>query len=123
MANFLKKLFGSKAERDVKAITPILNKILEEYDRIDKLSHDEIRVESAALRARIAAYVAAEEGEVAEIREKLTDVEIAVSEKETLATRLDDLVKKIDTKIEEVLNQVLPTAFAIVKSTARRFNE
>ena len=91
MANFLKKLFGSKAERDVKAITPILNKILEEYDRIDKLSHDEIRAESAALRARIAAYVAAEEGEVAEIREKLTDVEIAVSEKERLATRLADL--------------------------------
>ncbi|MBO4764473.1 MAG: preprotein translocase subunit SecA, partial [Bacteroidales bacterium] len=121
--NILKKLFGSKAERDVKAITPILNQILDEYKRIDALDDDALRAESAALRQQIAARTAKEEEEAAEIRQKLDDVEIDVRTKEELATRLDELVKKIDVEIEKALDDALPKAFAIMKSTARRFNE
>ena len=121
--NILKKLFGSKAERDVKAITPILNQILEEYKRIDALSDDDLRAESAALKAQIASRTASEEEEAARIREQLEDVEIDVRTKEELATRLDELVKKIDVEIEKALDDALPKAFAIVKSTARRFKE
>ena len=123
MANFLKKLFGSKAERDVKQITPILNQVLAAYDRLDKLSDDDLRAESAALREKVRAYTAPEEEKVAAIREQLSDPEMEVSRKERLATDLDELTKTIDKKIEEILNQVLPEAFAIVKSTARRFKE
>ena len=123
MINILKKLFGSKEERDIKKITPIVNKIKAEYERIDNLDDDSLRAESAALRAEILAYTANEEAEVAKIREQLADVEIEVSRKEELATRLDELVKKIDEKIEEALDNALPKAFAIMKSTARRFNE
>ncbi|MBQ3743962.1 MAG: preprotein translocase subunit SecA [Bacteroidales bacterium] len=123
MANFLKKLFGSKADRDVKQITPILNQVLAAYDRLDKLSDDDLRAESAALRDKVRAYTAPEEEKVAAIREQLSDPEMEVSRKERLATDLDELTKTIDKKIEEILNQVLPEAFAIVKSTARRFKE
>ena len=123
MANILKKLFGSKADRDVKAINPTLKLVLAAYDRLDKMSDDELRAESAALRDKVRAYTAAEEEKVAQIREQLSDPEMEVSRKEKLATELDELVKTIDKKIEEVLNQVLPEAFAIVKSTARRFKE
>ncbi|MBO7371531.1 MAG: preprotein translocase subunit SecA [Bacteroidales bacterium] len=121
--NILKKLFGSKAERDVKAITPILNKILDEYKRIDTLDDDALRAESAALREQIAARTAKEEEEAAQIRQQLDDVEIDVRTKEDLATRLDELVKKIDVEIEKALDDALPRAFAIMKSTARRFKE
>ena len=121
--NILKKLFGSKAERDVKAITPILNQILAEYTRIDALDDDGLRAESAALRQQIAARTAKEEEEAAQIRQQLDDVEIDVRTKEELATRLDELVKKIDVEIEKALDDALPKAFAIMKSTARRFNE
>ncbi|MGX8707449.1 MAG: preprotein translocase subunit SecA [Bacteroidales bacterium] len=123
MANLLKKLFGSKAERDVKQITPTLKLVLAAYDRIDKLSDDDLRAESAALREKVRAYTAAEEEKVARIREQLSDPEMEVSRKEKLATELDELTKTIDKKIEEILDQVLPEAFAIVKSTARRFKE
>ena len=123
MANFLKKLFGSKADRDLKQLTPTLKLILAAYDRIDKLSDDGLRAESAALRDKVRAYTAAEEEKVAQIREQLSDPEMEVSRKEKLATELDELVKTIDKKIEEILNEVLPEAFAIVKSTARRFKE
>ncbi len=123
MANLLKKLFGSKAERDIKQINPTLKLVLAAYDRIDKLSDDDLRAESAALRDKVRAYTAAEEEKVAQIREQLTDPEMEVSRKEKLATELDELVKTIDKKIEEILDQVLPEAFAIMKSTARRFKE
>ena len=123
MANLLKKLFGSKAERDIKQINPTLKLVLAAYDRLDKLSDDDLRAESAALRDKVRAYTAAEEEKVAAIREQLTDPEMEVAMKEKLATELDELVKTIDKKIEEILDQVLPEAFAIMKSTARRFKE
>ena len=123
MANILKKLFGSKADRDLKQITPTLKLILAAYERIDKLSDDGLRAESAAIREKISSYVANEEKKVVEIREQLADPEMEVSHKEKLATELDELNKTIDTKIEEILDKVLPDAFAIMKSTARRFKE
>ncbi|MBQ0024409.1 MAG: preprotein translocase subunit SecA [Bacteroidales bacterium] len=123
MANFLKAIFGSKADRDLKQLTPTLKLILAAYDRIDKLSDDQLRQESAALKQKIRDYVAPEENKIATIKEQLSDPELEVSKKEKLATELDELVKTVDTKIEEVLNQILPDAFAIMKSTARRFKE
>ena len=57
MASFsgiLKKMFGSKAERDLKQLQPILNKVLESYQRIDKLTDDQLREESGKIRQTIA---------------------------------------------------------------------
>jgi predicted transcriptional regulator len=91
MANFLKKLFGSKDERDIRQLTPTLKACLAQYERIDKLSDDELRAASAALRKKIADYIAPEEAQVADIRAKLEDVEIEVSAKEKLATYYNSL--------------------------------
>ena len=123
MANILKSLFGSKAERDVKEITPFINKIKAEYNRIDPLGDDDLRAETDKLRDFLHSRTDSFETEAASIREKLTDVEIAVREKEKLATRLDEIEKQIDETIEKSLTEILPTAFAIMKSTARRFTE
>ena len=123
MANLLKKLFGSKAERDLKQLTPTLKLILASYERIDKLSDDELRAESEALKEKIRAYVSPEETKVEQIKEQLSDPEMEVSRKEKMATELDQLTETIDKKIEEILDSVLPDAFAIMKSTARRFKE
>ena len=76
MANFLKKLFGSKADRDLKKMTPIVNACKAEYEQIDKLSDDALREASAALRQLIADHIAPEEEKVAKIKEQLADVEI-----------------------------------------------
>ena len=86
MANILKKLFGTKAERDLKQLNPTLKLVLAAYDRIDKLSDDDLRAESAAIREKVRAYTAAEEEKVAQIHEQLTDPEMEVSRKEKLAT-------------------------------------
>ncbi|HIZ85164.1 MAG TPA: preprotein translocase subunit SecA [Candidatus Coprenecus stercoravium] len=119
----LKKLFGSKAERDMKQIKPILEKVLAAYDRIDKLSDDELRAETERIKSVISSKIAADEERKKSLRSQLEDVEIAVEKKEALATEVDKLTKKIDDEIEEVLMEVLPDAFAVMKSTARRFKE
>ena len=121
--NGLKKLFGSKEERDMKAVAPILDKVLEEYKRVDALSDDDLRAESQKIKKVILDRIAPDEGKKRELRNKLEDVTISADDKEKCATEVDKLVKQIDEEIEGVLNEVLPVAFAIMKSTARRFKE
>ena len=120
IADVLKKIFGSKSDRDMKAIRPVLDQILQLYPDIDKLSNDDLRAHSRALREKIAAVEKPFEDRIAEIKLEL-EKDIPVEEKETLATESDKLVKDEDEAIERILNELLPEAFAIVKSTARRF--
>ena len=122
IASILKKVFGSKADRDLKQIRPILNKVLEAYGPIDKLTNDELRAKTEELKARLRDCEAPFEKRIAEIKAKMEE-DIPVHEKESLATESDKLVKDEDAEIERVLDEVLPEAFAIMKSTARRFKE
>ena len=113
VAGVLSKLFGSKADRDMKQVKPVLAKILACYDEIDQLSNDGLRERSAALRARMVETEAPFERRLAEIKAEMEN-DIPVSEKEKL-------VKDEDAAIEKALDEILPEAFAIMKSTARRF--
>ena len=122
LANVIAKVFGSKAERDYKAVKPVLQKILAAYPDIDKLSDDELRARSAALRAQLREVEAPFESRMEQIRQELSQ-DIPVSQKEKLATESDKLVKDEDDAIEKALMDILPDAFSIMKSTARRFKE
>lgn len=121
--DIIKALFGSKEQRDIKALKPILAKVLASYDRIDKLSNDELRSETDRLKKYISDKKAEDEASLAEIKSQLADPNIDPEKKEALATQSDELVKMIDTEIEDALNECLPDAFAIMKSTARRFKD
>lgn len=120
VTDIIKKIFGSKADRDMKELNPILQKVLSAYESIDKLSNDELRAHTEALKSRIREKEKPFEDRIAEIKAEL-EKDIPVDEKEKLATESDKLVKDEDEAIEAVLNEVLPEAFAIMKSTARRF--
>ena len=122
LSNLIKSVFGSKAERDYKAVKPILDKVLASYETIDKLSDDELRAHSARLRQHMIDVEAPFENRIAEIKAKL-DEDLPISEKVKLAEESDKLVKDEDDAIEKALDEILPEAFAIVKSTARRFTE
>ena len=122
IADILKKVFGSKSDRDMKAIRPILDKVLAAYPEIDALSNDELRARCMALRQQIADVEKPFEDRIAEIKLEL-EKDIPVEQKVELATESDKLLKEEDDAIEEILNELLPQAFAIVKSTARRFAE
>ncbi|MBQ8061343.1 MAG: preprotein translocase subunit SecA [Bacteroidales bacterium] len=122
ISGLLRKVFGSKADRDMKLVKPVLDKVLAAYPSIDKLSNDELRARSEELKAKLRECEAPFEKRIEEIKAKLEE-DIPVSEKEALATESDKLVKEEDEQIEKVLDEILPEAFAIMKSTARRFKE
>ena len=122
VSGILRKLFGSKSDRDMKLVRPVLDKVLAAYPSIDALSNDELRARSEALRAKLRECEAPFERRIDEIKVKLEE-DIPVSEKEALATESDKLVKEEDEEIEKTLEEILPEAFAIMKSTARRFKE
>lgn len=117
-----KKIFGTKADRDAKRFQPYVKKSLEAYELIDKLSDDALRAKSASLRELIKEKTSENEARVATIKAEL-EKDIPVEEKEKLAGESDKLIKTIDDQIEEILEEILPEAFAIMKSTARRFTQ
>ena len=117
----LGKIFGNKSDRDLKEVAPELAKIKEEYNRIIKLSNDGLREESDKIKQIIDARIKPEEDEIAKLKIEVEDADIQVSEK--IYEKIDKLEDQITVKLEEVLNEVLPIAFALVKETARRFVE
>ena len=120
LSGLIRKIFGSKSDRDMKEIKPVLDKILALYPQIDALDNDSLRARTAALREKMARVEEPFEKRIAEIKEEL-DKDIPVTQKEELATESDKLVKEEDEAIEKALDEILPEAFAIMKSTARRF--
>jgi preprotein translocase subunit SecA len=118
---FMTKVFGNKSQRDLKEITPWVDKIKAVYPSIEKLSNDELREHSAAMRKRIGDYVAEDRAKVDEIKSHIEEKEL--EEREALWTDVDKREKEITDKLEIVLDQELPEAFAIMKDTARRFKE
>ena len=122
LTDIIKKIFGSKSERDMKAIRPLLDKVLAAYSDIDGLSDDGLREKSAGLRRTVLQREEPFEKRIEEIKQQLEN-DIPVDEKEKLAGEADRLVKEEDEEIEKVLLEILPEAFAVMKSTARRFAE
>ena len=116
---FLTKLFGNKAQRDLKEVSPVVNKIKEIYPTIEKLSHDELRARTAAIRVQLQEAVKAERARIEEIRARIEETEL--DKREGLYNEIDKLDKKILDTLEVELDRVLPEVFAIVKDTARRF--
>lgn len=114
---------GSKSDRDVKEIQPFVDEILKIYPTYKSLSNDELRNKTAEFRKRIAEYIKDEEAEVAALKAEAEKPEIDIEEQENLFNQIDEIGKGMVKKIEEILEEILPEAFAVVKETARRFSE
>ncbi len=119
--DLLKKVFGNKAQRDLKEIEPYVAKIKAAYEDIKKLTNDELRQLTDTLKQQIQDYVATELNRIQELKSSVEATEL--EQREKIYAEIDKLEKEITTKLEVVLEQVLPEAFSIVKETARRFTE
>ena len=115
----LKSLFGNKSQRDLKAIMPIVDKIKAIYPEIEKLTNDELRGRITDIRARIKEHVAPQHEEIAKLKAEIETLEY--EKREPLWGQIDKIEKEILDRTEDILNEVLPEVFAIVKDTARRF--
>lgn len=122
--NILKKLVGSKALRDNKQLDPILKITLEAYETIKNLSNDELRAKTLEFKKQIKDYIAEDENKIKEIKERISkNLEMNVDEKEKLYETIDKLEKSSYEKSQEILDQLLPDAFSVMKETAKRFKE
>jgi preprotein translocase subunit SecA len=118
----LKKIVGDKKQKDLELIQPILQLCLSEYTKIQHASADEVRSISSDLQAKIKKHTADLELKAASIREQAESLPSeALDEKERLYSEEDKIKKAIDESLEEVLLEILPTAFAVVKRTAQLF--
>ena len=124
MANFLTKLFGTKADRDMKELQPLLKKTLAAYETIKDLSIDDLRHKTVEFREKIRTATQNEEDRLAELREMLeTNYDLPVEEKENTYKEIEKLEEKVYATTQDILNEILPEAFSVMKETARRFKE
>ncbi len=125
MLGFISKIFGgSKSEKDVKKIEPYVGKINQFFTSYQSLSNDQLRNKTQEFRQRIKEHLSEIDGE---INNKNAAAEALpfndLMGKDNIYQEVDKLKKDRDKKIEEILEQLLPEAFAVVKETARRFKE
>ena len=118
---FIGKLFGNKATRDMKEIKPWVDRVKAIYPEISKLSNDELRARTEELKKYIKASAVEEQKKIEELKATIeaTDIE----KREPIFAQIDKLEKEVLEKYEKALDDVHPQAFAIVKDTARRFTE
>ena len=124
LRNILRIIFGTKSEKKLKEIKPLLDKINEEYKRLYSLSNDELREETNKLRGIIQENIKKEKDDYKKAKEafiKNTSIEKSVID--NLEANIKNTSEKLKNKKEDVLMKILPKAFAIVKDTARRFTE
>ena len=119
--DLLKKVFGNKAQRDLKEIEPYVATIRAAYEEVKRLTNDELRQLTETLKQQIQDYVATETSRIAELKSSVESTEL--EQREKIYNEIDKLEKEITTKLDQVLETILPQAFSIVKETARRFTE
>ena len=119
--NILGKLFGNKYEKDVKEIKPIVEQINSEFEKLKNLDNNELRNKTVDLKKQIQEFIAFDKEEIQRLKQKSLLKSTSTQEKEDIYKKIDALQKTVLEKTEEILNKILPTAFAVIKETSRRF--
>jgi preprotein translocase subunit SecA len=124
LGSIFKKVFGDKQQRDLKDVQPLVVRVKEEFAKLERLSHNELRDRTVAFKQRIADKVKEERAQVDALRAAIDgDPAMDIQQREEKYKEIDRLEERIVKDIEEVLLEILPEAFAVVKETARRLKE
>ncbi|HLR32579.1 MAG TPA: hypothetical protein VK074_08820, partial [Fodinibius sp.] len=122
IGDLLTSIFGTKSERDLKKIWPVVEEINEHYEKMQQLSDDELKQKTVFFRQKVTNATEQVTDEIASIKEILnSNEELSVSRRRELSEELDNLEQEHTDTIEEVLDEILPEAFAVMKDTCRRF--
>ena len=118
MLKLIKKIFGDKSEKDVKELWPVVQEINQEYEKLKNLSDDELKAKTSEFKEKINNYTDETRKAIGELRAKLqSDEEF---DRQAAYDEVDALEEKLIDEYEEILNQLLPEAFAVIKSTCER---
>lgn len=119
---FLNKLFPSKKEKDIKDLLPIADEVNEIYETLHEISDDELRGKTETFKQQIKDYTAEVEGNIASLKKEAEET-ADVHEKDRIFAEIDRLQKVHFEQLDEVMLDLMPEAFAVIKETARRLTE
>ena len=119
----LKTFVGDKTTRDLKELQPYIEMVNVETEKLITLSNDELRKVTIEIKEQISDYVKDENNKIQELKDSIIINKLSIDKREGIYDEVDKIEKQIDEKIEDVLLEVLPRTFALVKETARRFTE
>lgn len=120
----LAKLFGSKSDKDIKEVMPIVEQIKAEYEKLQGISDDELRGKTFEVKAVIDGELEGIDQQLKELHDSVEqNPKMDINEKERVFAQIDKLEEDRNVALEEVLKKVLPQAFAIMRETARRFKD
>lgn len=124
IAKGIAKVFGTKADKDLKELVPYVELVNTEYKKLSSITDDQLRDKTRELKSEINAGLKSIDDKIAELHKTVDDnPDLDISEKEDAFGEIDKLEEKRDEELEVILLKILPRAFAIVKETARRFTE
>lgn len=116
--NFLSKLFGSHFERELKRIQPTIDQINEEFKKLSRLSDDELAGKTDEFKKKIADYISPYQDRVTSLEEELESA--SENEKDRIGIEINKANQELQDATEEILTDILPEAYAVVKETCRR---
>ena len=121
----ISKLFGgTKSEKDIRQLMPLVEEINNHFNSFNQLTHDELRAKTLELKATIAEHLKPIDTKIADIKAEIVSLDAnQVVEKDELLTEIEQLELDRNKSLEVVLMTILPEAFAVVKQTAKRFSE
>jgi preprotein translocase subunit SecA len=118
MLNIIKKVFGDKHVKAVKPLWPVVEEINLEYDKLKNLSDDELKAKTVEFKNKIQEHTAETRDKIADLKTKLqSDEEF---DRQSVYDEVDNLEEQLNEEYEDILDQLLPEAFAVVKSTCER---
>lgn len=124
MLKFIAKIFGTKSEKDIKRIMPLVEQTKLEYEKLKNISHDDLRNETTKIQETINQHLKAIDDQLKALHVSVGDnTTMEIAEKESVFAEIDKLEEERNKELEIILLRVLPIAFAVVRETARRFKE
>src|SRR6478752_2626999 len=124
MLKLIAKIFGSKSEKDIKRMTPLVEQTKQEGEKLVSISHDELRNKTLEIQEYINTKLKSIDDELAGLHQQVADhPELDINEKEIIFLKVDKLELERNKELEKVLLEVLPQAFAIIRETAKRFKD
>ena len=124
MLQFIAKIFGTKSEKDIKRVMPLVEQTKTEGEKLKSISNDELRNETRKVEETISQELKSIDDQLAALHKKIADnPDMDISEKESVFLEIDGIEEVRTKELEKILLKVLPKAFAIVRETARRFKE
>jgi preprotein translocase subunit SecA len=124
IAKGIAKVFGTKSDRDIKELLPRVKEINQAFAALSGSSDQELRAKTGEIRSKVDAHLKDFDDQIEKLRSEIEGLPAdAIHQKDQLFTQIEEIEKNRDKALEEILDQVMPEAFAVVKETARRFKE